>query len=275
VPVRPAIGLLLAATTLAGTGLTGVVTAAPASANTSCVPPPIAHRGDSAQAPENTMPAFSKALSAGARRFEFDVRFTSSDVPVVMHDATVDRTTNGSGEVAALSLDQLRALDAGSWFGKAYRGAHVPTLYEALNLAKRHGATVMVELKTVPTDAQMSQFLDRVRWLSMAPDITVTSFLEPAITAVRAAAPDLSTAIIDNPRYRQPSSVLQFGRTYLVSASSVTKARSASWRRAGISLRPWTVDNAKGWQRMALDHAAATITNRPASYLAWARARCR
>lgn len=61
------------------------------------MPPPVAHRGDSARAPENTLPAFALALSGGVRRLELDVRFTAGDVPVVLHDPTVDRTTDGTG----------------------------------------------------------------------------------------------------------------------------------------------------------------------------------
>lgn len=263
--------LLVALTASAGTGL---LTAGPAAASTSCVPPPVAHRGDSAQAPENTLPAFRRALGLGVHRLELDVRFTSSDVPVIMHDATVDRTTDGTGEVSALSLSQVRALDAGSWFARTYRGTRVPTLYEVLQLVKSRHASVMVELKTLPTAAQMAQFVDRIRWTSTATNVIVTSFDEPTISAVRSATDDLRTAIIDNPRYRQPSSVLRYGRTYVVNQESVTQSRAAAWRRAGIRIRPWTVDNVHGWARMAHDGASAVITDRPATYLAWARARC-
>jgi glycerophosphoryl diester phosphodiesterase len=272
VPARLVIAALLAAAALVAGSL---LTAPAAAAGTACVPPPVAHRGDSERAPENTYPAFAKALAAGVRRLELDVRFSHGDVPVLMHDPTVDRTTNGTGEVSALTLDQIRALDAGSWFGTRYRGTRVPTLFEVLKLAKSKGANVMTELKTQPTEAQMAQFLDRVRWLSMSRDIIVTSFSEDTITAVRAAVPDLRTAIIDGPGYREPASVLEFGRTYVVNAWSVTRTRTATWRRAGINVRAWTVDSLKGWSRMANDQAGAVITNRPTSYLAWARARCR
>ncbi len=176
--------------------------------------------------------------------------------------------------MSSLSLAQVRALDAGSWFSREYRGTRVPTLYEVLKLARSNDASVLVELKTVPTPTQMTQLLDRVTWSSMASGVTITSFLEEAITAVRAAAPDLRTAIIDWPRYRSPESVLQFGSTYLVNSASLTAERSASWRRAGISVRPWTVDTVAGWRRMAYDKADATLTNRPAEYVAWARQRC-
>jgi glycerophosphoryl diester phosphodiesterase len=278
VPHRSSVRLVTATVILsvAGTLGTAVAAAAPAAAaSTSCVPPPVAHRGDAAQAPENTVPAFRRALALGVRRLELDVRFTNGDVPVIMHDPTVDRTTDGTGEVSALALSQLRALDAGSWFSSAFRGTPVPTLYEALSLVRSKHATVMVELKTLPTASQMQQFVDRIRWLSMESEVIVTSFDGPTIAAVRSAATDLRTAIIDNPRYRQPSSVLQYGRTYVVNQESVTESRAAAWRRAGISFRPWTVDSTKGWARMAHDKASAVITDRPARYLAWARARCR
>jgi glycerophosphoryl diester phosphodiesterase len=143
VPVRLTIGLLLA---VAGLVAGSLLSAPPAAADTSCVPPPVAHRGDSARAPENTYPAFAMALAAGVRRLELDVRFTNGDVPVLMHDETVDRTTNGTGAVSALTLDQIRAMDAGSWFGKRYRGTRVPTLFDILKLARSKNASVMVEL---------------------------------------------------------------------------------------------------------------------------------
>ena len=168
----------------------------------------------------------------------------------------------------------VRARDAGSWFGPRFVGPRGPTLYQVLDLAAHNRAYVMVELKPRPTPAQLAQVIDRVRRLGMTRRITLTSFDGPTLVQVRAAAPDIRTAKIDNPGYRQAESVLQFGRTYLVNAASVTEARAARWRRAGIALRPWTVDTARGWGRMANDRAEATITNRPADYLRWARARC-
>ena len=119
-------------------------------------------------------------------------------------------------------------------------------MYEALKLAEANQASTMVELKTVPTPRQMALLLERFRWLSHPSRIIVTSFSEEAITAVRSAAPGIRTAIIDWPHYRSPESVLQFGSTYIVNQASLTRARSASWRQAGISLRPWTVDTVSG-----------------------------
>ena len=102
--------------------------------------PVIAHRGSSAEAPENTLPAFEAAIRRGADALELDVRLTADGAPVVIHDATLGRTTDGEGPVAAQALAELRTLDAGSKFtsdsGRTYpyrgQGAQIPTLGEVL-----------------------------------------------------------------------------------------------------------------------------------------------
>jgi glycerophosphoryl diester phosphodiesterase len=93
-----------------------------------------AHRGDSKVAPENTIPAFVSAVEKGAHMIEFDVALTRDGRLVIMHDGTVDRTTNGKGKVADLTFDEIRALDAGSWFSEKFAGTKVPTLEEALEV---------------------------------------------------------------------------------------------------------------------------------------------
>jgi glycerophosphoryl diester phosphodiesterase len=260
---------------VAGLSLT-VIGAAPAQARgAGCVAPPVAHRGDSARAPENTLPAYRKALRLGVRRLEVDVRFTADGVPVLMHDPTVDRTTDGTGEIAAMSLSEVRSLDAGSWFSADFSGVKVPTLYQVLAYGRSRRATFMVELKTRPTPDQMQALLDRFDWLDMSGRVDVTSFDEQTILDVRAAAPSLRTAIIDHPRWRSPASVLRFGRTYVVNYYSVTKNRARKWRRAGIEIRPWTVNAWRSWRRMARDGSGPVVTDDPKRYLAWARVYCR
>ena len=94
-----------------------------------------AHRGACAHAPENTLSAFELAAKQGAPAIEFDVKLTSDRQVIIIHDQTLDRTTNGSGEVAKHSLAALRELDAGSWLSADFRGEKIPTLDE-VNLAK-------------------------------------------------------------------------------------------------------------------------------------------
>ena len=97
----------------------------------------ISHRGEHLHHPENTLPAFQAAIDAGADYFELDVRTTSDGKFVIMHDSTLDRTTNGTGEVHKHTFDEIRALDAGAKFAPAFAGTKVPTLDEAFDLA--HG----------------------------------------------------------------------------------------------------------------------------------------
>jgi len=96
----------------------------------------MAHRGVTSAAPENTMPAFELAVEIGVEWVEIDIRLTKDGHHVLMHDRTVDRTTNGKGPVADHTLEQIRQLDAGSWFAPRFAGTRVPTFVEVLTWAK-------------------------------------------------------------------------------------------------------------------------------------------
>ncbi len=105
----------------------------------------ISHRGFSAQAPENTLAAFAEGMKQ-ASIIELDVHLTKDDTVLVMHDNTVDRTTNGKGLIADLTYAEIAQMDAGSWFGQKFAGEKVPTLSQVLDLV-RGQRTVLIELK--------------------------------------------------------------------------------------------------------------------------------
>lgn len=112
-----------------------------------------AHRGLRATYPENTMEAFKAALEVGVDQLETDVRCSKDGELVLIHDATVNRTTNGEGEVASMTLDQLKSLDAGGFKGEQFIGCKIPTLKEFMELVKDHSTiTLDIELKVYPTD---------------------------------------------------------------------------------------------------------------------------
>jgi glycerophosphoryl diester phosphodiesterase len=111
----------------------------------------IAHRGLDETYPENTVTAFKAALEKGMA-IEIDVRGTSDEELVVVHDDTVDRTTDGSGRVAQMSLAELKALDAGSWWGEEFAGERIPTLCETFDAVQKYGTaetTLIIEMKTL------------------------------------------------------------------------------------------------------------------------------
>ena len=112
-----------------------------------------AHRGDRKNAPENTIPAFLSALDKGAHQIEFDLHLTQDGRLVVIHDDTVDRTTDGSGRVADLTFAEIRALNAGAWFAPEFAGVRIPTFREALEAIPRH-VLCNVHLKNAPGVAE-------------------------------------------------------------------------------------------------------------------------
>ena len=108
----------------------------------------ISHRGEHLHHPENTMPAFEESVRAGADYIEVDVRTTSDGKLVLMHDRQVDRTTNGTGDVAQMTFDEIRALDAGFKFDQQFAGTKVPTFDEVLDYA-RGKIKIYVDVKQV------------------------------------------------------------------------------------------------------------------------------
>jgi hypothetical protein len=112
----------------------------------------VGHRGAKGLAPENTIAGANAAIAAGARLIEADVRFTKDGVPVIMHDRTVNRTTNGRGRVKDLTLAEIKALDAGSWMGQRFTAERVPTLREMLRNAKGR-AMIDIDFKDGPPNA--------------------------------------------------------------------------------------------------------------------------
>lgn len=119
----------------------------------------IAHRGDRADFPENTIPAFESAVKKGAEMIELDEWRCKSGELIVMHDETVDRTTNGKGRIADLTLAELKQLDAGSWKGPQFAGTRVPTLHEALAVFPKTGVLLNIHCKTGDAASEVAQHL--------------------------------------------------------------------------------------------------------------------
>src|SRR5262245_4017798 len=156
----------------------------------------IAHRGFSGIAPENTLAAIRAALEAGADRVEVDVLVTRDGVPVLLHDADLDRTTNGRGPVAARTLADVRALDAGGWFDARFTGERVPTLAEALEFCR--GRILLnleikseaVEDREAPAGVEAA-VVEAIRRARAPAEVVVSSFDPRALVRVRRLFPEL------------------------------------------------------------------------------------
>ena len=211
----------------------------------------IGHRGASALAPENTLAAFETAIVDGADGLEFDVRLTRDGVPIVLHDAALDRTTSGRGAVAALDLASIRRLDAGAWFGARFRGERVPTLAETLDLARAVAGVIAGA---------------RFRgW------IVISSFSRPALFAARAAMPRAALGWLASRTARG----LRAGHSALGLWSFhphlrlATPRRLRAARRLGLRLLVWPVNDAPAARRLAGAQVDGLMTDDPARMRAW------
>lgn len=154
-----------------------------------------AHRGASAYAPENTLAAFELALRQGVDGIEMDVGLCADDHIVVIHDKTVDRTTNGSGPVDKMSFQTLRELDAGAYFDIAYQGERIPLFEEALELIDKR-AFVVVELKYQAEKANrlVDKVIETIVKHSLEENALISSFHPGLLRQVRSLHPQLPVA---------------------------------------------------------------------------------
>ncbi len=196
-----------------------------------------AHRGYSEVYPENTLVAMQAAFDAGADRIEGDLALTSDGHVVYMHDRTVDRTTDGSGRVASMTLEEIKQLDAGSWKDPRFAGERVPTLSEALDLAAGQGE-LNLELKTV--DLTLLQILDLVEaTLAVVQEhdawdrVVFSSFDHRALQMVEERAPSARILVIDWSSGGRGSGLeIAVGRGWYGAALSATYLTEERLRRA-------------------------------------------
>lgn len=151
----------------------------------------IAHRGYSGEAPENTLPAYILARKLGYDYTECDVAFTSDGVAVLLHDATIDRTSNGSGSIASMTYEQALAYDFGSWKSAEYAGTKIPTFEEFIILCKNIGLHPYIEIKsdTTYTRDQIVSIVDAVNNAGMRGNVSYVSFSTTYLTYIKEADP--------------------------------------------------------------------------------------
>ncbi len=157
----------------------------------------IGHRGAMGYAPENTMISFAKGLELGADIVEFDVHLSKDNQVIVMHDHTVNRTTDGTGLIKDMTLAELKLLDAGAWFAPEFAGERIPTLDEVLNWAK--GKTkVAIEIKNGPVYYKgiEERVLDALRTYDVVESAMVISFDHHSVRKIKELEPRLTTGIL-------------------------------------------------------------------------------
>ena len=225
-----------------------------------------AHRGDSANAPENTLAAFRRAIRLGASWIELDVHASRDGEIVVMHDANVERTTDGSGVLSDLPLAEIRALDAGAWFNPAFAGECVPLLHEVAALVRGTATRLNVEIKAGAGARVPEQQL--VSILCATPGSSrhlVSSFSLEALLRVRAAASHMQLALIGRGSEILAAAV-EHGLPWIhAHYRTVSLDLVAAAHAAGIRVNIWTLDKPElcaHYTRLGVDKICSNCPSR-------------
>jgi len=232
----------------------------------------IAHRGDSAHRPENTLAAFASALEVGAEVIEFDVQLTADGEVVVIHDPTLDRTTDGQGRVREKRLQEIRALSAGypERWGSRYSGQRVPTLAEALAFL-RERSRVMVEIKadSVSDDGEggiEARTVAELRKAGMEKEVALISFSRRALLRCR----DLGPEIVRGHLYHrgEPGEMLAGAQEadceiVMPEKSALSVELRDRAREAGLKVATWVVDEPAELRSLAHLDLYGVGSNRP------------
>jgi glycerophosphoryl diester phosphodiesterase len=233
----------------------------------------VAHRGDAARHPENTLPAFDAAVSAGADVVELDARLSADGVLVVSHDPDVSRTTGTSGNVCEMTAEELGRLDAG-WAG---RPARIPTLRRAVELlAGRAG--VDIEIKNIPgqpdfdspREAVAEEVVKLLDQLGRPEGVLVSSFNWLSVERVRALAADVPTGVLTTGAF-DPWSALAYvrrqGHAWVLPEVPALLAAGEGFvqeaHAGGIRVGAWTVDDPETMHRLLGWGVDAVVTNDP------------
>lgn len=208
----------------------------------------VAHRGFSSGAPENTLPAYRLAKQNGFDYAECDVSFTSDGVAVLLHDNTVDRTSDGTGNVADMTLEKLRALDFGSWYSAEYAGTTIPTLDEFLLFCRNVNLKPYIELKA-GTQEQIVQMVETVRSYGLTNAVTWISYSAAYLGFVKEVCGYARLGFVVGSVTADTITTVQGLRTgeneVFIDSSTYTDAEVALCKNAGFPLEIWTVNSAE------------------------------
>lgn len=210
-----------------------------------------AHRGASGIAPENTMAAFKKAVEAGATWIETDVDVLKDGTPILIHDSSLDRTTNRSGSYYDLTVSDLDDIDAGSWFSPEFAGERIPTLAQLVAFMNETGLNANIEIKSNEAGAQMSlQLVDAILKELEAldgPQVIISSFNHVLLKIFKDKAPQYSVGalFVAENLWDDWKSILELvGADYIhPDDSTLTRAQVQAFREAGYGVNVWTVNS--------------------------------
>jgi glycerophosphoryl diester phosphodiesterase len=225
----------------------------------------IAHRGASGHAPENTLAAFERAVQLGAGFIETDLHLTRDAQFVAIHDATLERTTNGRGAVRDFTLQELRRLDAGKWFDRDYMGQRIPTLDEILEFGRKNDVIFYLEVKYDAAWGMHHSLMAALQKVENAARTIVISFDQTTLAALRRVDASIMMGLLaDESGKDYVKEALELGARQLCPrASLVTQELVERAHGADLQVATWTVDDAKEMRRSIAAGVDGIMTNFP------------
>ncbi|MCW3141117.1 MAG: glycerophosphodiester phosphodiesterase family protein [Methanophagales archaeon] len=215
----------------------------------------IAHRGARAEEPEDTIRAVKRAFECGADAVEIDVRLSKDREIVVIHDDTLERTTNGFGKVDEKTLEQLRTLDAG-------KGEKIPKLVEALLLAENLGLELVIELKE---EGMEEMVVHEIVGAGMEKSVTVSSFYHASLLKIKVLAPRIKTGVIISSLPVLPVKIAIDARAEVIFPKYPRLNREfvAEASKEGIEIYPWTINTREDLEKAIELGVEGVVTDDP------------
>lgn len=231
------------------------------------------HRGDRSTAPENTLAALERAIDSPLEFVETDVSRSRDGVPVLFHDRTLGRTTDGRGPLAEKSLAELKQLDAGSWYSAAFAGERIPTLEEFLTVLAPSGKKALLELKGYWSVDDLVAVTDQLTRFDLGERVIFMSFNLGSLSSAAALAPSTPRVAIVR---SLPDDVVGFARSFRV-IGVVTPAQAVEERpdvvdamhAAGLGVMVYTLNSTETWEQARALGVDGIITDKPSSLDKW------
>lgn len=237
-----------------------------------------AHRGNSVDAPENTLTAIEQAIEIGVDRVEVDLEFSKDGNPVIIHDNSVDRTTNGTGNISDLTYSEIRKLDAGNWKSSKYKGEKVPLLSEVFELCKGR-SMVNIDLKN---SAAVPEMVKTIKDMQMENEVVITGKIPECVNHIRELGVNLTMFYESTPQF---SYLLKSGQLSEALKLAINQARfyclpgflfNSNWitpelvyqaHLHGLAVNVWDVNTLGRAKKMFEAGVDAVMSDNPALFI--------
>ncbi len=227
------------------------------------------HRGAAALAPENTLAGIQKAVESGIKWIEIDTQLSADNIPVIIHDKTVRRCTNGKGRVGDLTLAELKVLDAGSWFSKEFKGETIPTLEEALLACQENNLNMNLEIK-IHKEHEVKPLVEKVvetvKHLNFPIEkLLFSSFSKTALAHCQALYPEVRRGFITE---HKPFNMLDTIKpldlySLHIDHRILNEKLAKSIKEMGLTLMIWTLNDPKKVDKFTAWGVDNIITDKP------------